>query len=282
MNDADHTHSCKPTRSDQVQQCVTAFASAVKNITIYPPSHPRVVERASDFSAKFSELTLSQVELVVGKEEFWLDDGAIPAEHMAVAWLLRRCRETGIGAIRIEARCHADDVITFATALINCRARSGTSLTDSWHDVTARVRPIALVIAERRLPDGASNRKGAPTSPRLRNGPSQLQTWDATASLPDKLSTIAALPSVRALTEAIAASDTTGEQPNECADLMAMIASVLPVDYPTDADGLQATIENILEQTLDQLQAAARQGSRVRSAHLLRKFLEVNGVYPID
>ncbi|MGK0154679.1 MAG: hypothetical protein ACI9SE_001632 [Neolewinella sp.] len=125
---------------------MTAFASAIKNITIYPPDHPRVVERASAFVAEHATLEGTANELIFRKHELELDGVAIATDHLAVYWLRQRCRETGIGAIRIERNCQPHDVIAFASALIECRSGSGVSLAETWRDESACVRPVALAI----------------------------------------------------------------------------------------------------------------------------------------
>lgn len=261
-NETDH--------AERVAACVTAFASAIKNITIYPADHPRVFERASAFIAEHEALGCAAKQLIVGKDDVQLDGVSITTDHLAVDWLRRRCRETGTGAIFIEPNCCAHDVITFASALIACPPGSGISLADSWRDETACIRPLALVIEERRAPEQAG---GAATAS------SEIAKFNPDASLHDKIRAIAGMPSIRHLTKSIAGCDTSDELATESVDLLAMIAEVLPVDCPTDPQGLQETIEDILQRTHGQLQDAARTDSNVRSAHLLRSAVDIAKTY---
>lgn len=256
--------------AERVTACMTAFASAAKNITIYPPNHPRVIERASAFVKEHEVLTSATTELIVGKHSFELDGVAITTDHLAVDWLRRRCRETGIGAIRIERNCRAHDVIAFASALIDYRPSQGVSLADSWCDKTAPVRPLALVIEDRRTPEQTS---GATTTI------TEVAAVDDHTSLRDKLRAIADIPSIRQLAQSIADIDASSEEATEPVSLLAMITEVLPVKCPSDLTGLQKTIESILQRTHEQRQEAARTASNVRSAHLLRSAVDIAKTY---
>ncbi len=255
--------------------CVTAFASAIKNITIYPANHPRVIERATAFVAENKALTGPVNELIIHQDELALDGVSITTDHLAVDWLRRRCRETGIGSIRIERGCAPDDVIAFASALINCRPGSGRSLPDAWRDESASIRPVALVIEEHRSGQNAdgtnADEEGKPAA--------TVQDIDPNASLQEKLQAIAKLPSVRELANAITTNDASDEQATETFDLLSIIMEVLPVDCPTDPEGLQETIENILRSTHAQLQTAGPSDDKARTAELLRSAVDIAKTY---
>lgn len=268
---------------------MTAFASALKNITVYPPEHPRVVERATAFATAYVETVDRPQQLEVHKDGFAFDGERIDTDHLALAWLHARCRETGTGAIHLEPRCGPGDVIRFATAMIECRPGSGTSLAEHFPDASAAVRPVALVVEERNraapTAGEATGRAGEQPAQREPAGPSII---DATASLTDKLRAIANLPSVVELTEAIAACEsnaldpTADQSPNEPRtgfDLVEVVAEVLPVDCPSDPAGLQETIEDILRRTHAQLQLTANSERSARSADLLRSAVDIAKTY---
>lgn len=264
------------TNESAVTNCVTAFASAVKNLTIYPSDHPRVVARAEEFVAQHAALhtgNLEPTELAVQKHRLLFGSDEITTDHLAVQWLTDRCRDTGTSAIHMDKNCGAEDVVQFATALIGCPPGSGRRLSDVWTDDTARIRPVALVVGEHR-------RKGASVEGNKAPPPDTAKTIDPLgAGLAQKLQKITEKPDVQRLLSAIEAVDDTADGRRERIDVVAMIGDLLPADVPTEGPALQEAVETILARTLTEVREMANSNSRVRGADLLRSAVGIAKTY---
>ena len=252
---------------------MTAFASAVKNLTIYPASHPRVLARAQEFTTLFEQQNCEACEMILGGRELLVDGKPLPSDHLALKWLSQRARETGLRGIRIERHCRADDVVLFAQALVACRASATVGLADTWDHPEAHVKPLALVVGEGRA-DGKDRTSRAAGN--------RTQTADMTAvgdSIAEKLEYVAQSESVQSLLRQIelaGGGDTIGA---ENVNLLEMIGQLLPVDGPTGIDELTATVEQILARVQGEMHQVIRQHTRIRGAELLRSAVGLARTY---
>lgn len=256
-----------PADRSALDACVAVFASAVKNLTIYPPSHPRVAARAGEFVQRFDEHARGRCEVVVIGEALAIDGTPVASSEPALPWLATRCRLAGVRGIALEPGCTADDVVAFATALIDCRPGSGKSLCSAWDKQGARVEPLELVVEEHHAPGGKLRPGELP--PRA-TGTAPLETLGK--GLSDKLAEVAQRPAVRELLRAIedVGSSAERDERREAVDLLGAIGELLPVDAPASADELAGTVEQILGKVRDELTVLAEQEARVRGADLLR------------
>ena len=257
-----------------VTACAVVFASAVKNLTIYPATHPRVRARADEFTQAFAASRQDRVELIVIGDALAIDGEAIPSNDPSLAWLASRCRLAGMRGVGLARGCTAEEVVTFATALIACRPGSGQNLCDSWRHPDAKVAPLALIVEEHHKAGGQLRPGELP--PRA-TGTAPLSTLGK--GLSDKLAEVAQRPAVRELLRTI---ESAGEravgaplqfadgEPREAVDLIGIIGELLPVDAPTSADDLAATVETILGDVRDHVAELMRDDARVRGADLLR------------
>ena len=252
---------------------MTAFASAVKNLTIYPATHPRVLARAQEFTTLFEQQDCHVCELILSGKELLLDGKQLPSDHLALKWLSQRARETGLRGIRIERQCRADDVVLFAQALVACRASATVGLADTWDHPDAHVKPLALVVGETRA-DGKTR-----TSRAAGNREQAADMTDVGGSLAEKLESVAQSESVQSLLRQIelaGGGDTLGA---ENVNLLEMIGQLLPVDGPTDIAELTATVEQILARVQGEMHQVIRQDTRVRGAELLRSAVGLARTY---
>ena len=272
MSSSDHSLRRSKKQRAELAECATAFAAAVKNLTIYPATHPRVLARASEFADKFKASASGACELVFANGQLLLEGEELPIDNLAVAWLAQRGRDVGLHGVLLEPNCTADDVTMFAAALICCRPGSGQNLLDSWQHDTARVRPIELLVEDHHARDGAVRPGELP--------PAMAETAPLDhlgEGLEDKLASVADRPEVRELLSMIEAASRDEEA--ESLDLLGTIGELLPVDAPNDVDELASTVENILARVNAELRRLMRNGSRVRGAELLRSAVGIARSY---
>lgn len=251
--------------------CAAVFASAVKNLTIYPPSHPRVAARAGEFVQRFAEHGRGRCEVIVIGDALAVDGAPVPGGDPSLPWLASRCRLAGLRGVAIEPGCTTDDVVAFATALIACRPGTTRSLCATWDREGARVAPLELVVEEHHAPGGRLRPGELP--PRA-TGTAPLETLGK--GLSEKLAEVAQRPEVREILRSIEDAAHQGAdgggpgEPRGVVDLLGTIGELLPVDAPTTVDELSATVEHILGKVRDELTVMIRQDARVRGAGLLR------------
>ena len=261
------------TLADRLAGCVASFASAVKNLTVYPKDHPRVVARADEFAQQFGACVADSQEITVVADGLRLAENEVAPDNLAVQWLAQRCREAGVRAIAIDPGCIPEDVIRFAEALVACRPGSGQSLPQTWHDESARVRPIELVVGDHHSAHGGNgNGNGSPPPE------GELAVQGLRSGLGQQLREIAERPSVRNLIEAIESAggeEYASDEPGKQVDLVGAIGELIPADGPADVDALASTVEDILSRTLGEAMELVRSDRRVRGADVMRSAVQM-------
>ncbi|MFK7740202.1 MAG: hypothetical protein AB8H80_07750 [Planctomycetota bacterium] len=250
-----------------LESCVISFASAVKNLTIYPATHPRVAACVAAFVDSYRRVVRRSCELAFVRDTMLVNKQAVETDHLAVHWLIQRARDTGLRGVAISERCHPDDVVAFAQALISCRPGSKTSLADQWEDDLASVRPLAMLIADSHNP----NAKAAETAPTQGDG--ELLD-NLSAGLADKLREVALCPEIQALTNSIdevrrGDGDDDEQEFQRDTDLVGMIGELLPAEMPNDIESLQATVTRVLESVRAGLMQMMQGGQEIRDADLM-------------
>lgn len=245
-------------RDARIQSSAQELGSALKNLTIYPPNHPRVQASAATFIERLRALDLATFELSFHEGALSCNGEPIENEHHYLRWLEQRFRETGLRGVRILPDAQADDVVTFATALRDCRKGTGQALIDTWDTGIEHLQPIPLVLDEVRT-------DGEGTQPR----PNRDQQFAA------NLRAVAEQQTVRSLLSAIEAVGAPAQSTDSEVDLIGAIAELLPAGAPCDAPSLQRLIEGILGSTLSKLHALNGPEGRVRSSERIRTAIQV-------
>lgn len=269
--------------AESLQGCVTTFALAVKNLTIYPADHPRVVALAERFAEQFAAASTTNVELACHADEVRLHGQTVASDNPAVAWLARRCRDLGVGAIAIDHGCTAGDVVQFAVELVRCRPGSGLSMPAQWPHGLSPVRPIELVVGDRRATGTTAVADAPPptgTAPLAGVAPNVAEHLRALAGRPGIQSLVEALVELDTVARTRPAARSIGATASGIeVDILAAIGQLIPADGPAELEEVASAVERILLQTLGEALELSRTDSRVRGAEVMRQAIEVARSY---
>lgn len=256
-----------PTRSDAAAAFVTAFASAIKNLTIYPAQHPRVAAPVDELLARQRHDWPNGCEMTLLHDTIRVARHLVDSSHLALPWLLQRAREAGIAGVVVEPGCTGEHVLAFARALIAARAGSGQEASTSWPPADAPVRPIMLVVGDRHAADGrdASGSSDAEGDPLGNIAP----------ELAARLREVAAAPEVRELLEGVATTcgDIDDGQQHEL-HLVGTIGELLPAELPNDVESLTFTVVRVLQKLTRNLERM-RQQRQLRNANMMQVAMNV-------
>lgn len=258
---------------------VTAFVTALKNIAIYPASHPRVTSAAAEFVGHLGQRCAARRScLIVGRgDTLLLDDERFEADGTTIGWLLARFRDAGLRGVECTAECTAEDVVGFATALNQSRARHGTALCDNWSSPTKHVVPLPLVYQGRHDADateGATEARADEATAAAYRTPQAINEARLRAAV-DKLAT---KPEIQKRLRAITmhAHDSEG---GKKVDLFETISELLPADVANNPAMIEDVVGRILGRVEESLGELVRRKSQVKGAGLLRKALGVARKY---
>lgn len=268
---------------------VTALATALKNISIYPPDHPRVEGAAKDFVGPLAQAGSRHVWHVLSMrgERFRLGRQTVPTTSVPVSWLVRRFRDAGLRGVEFADDCSVADVLRFADVLNRSRARTGATFESQWQQGEARIRPLYLVFDGQHLEaetdemehagsDGAGDADASMPGSVSGSGSAALHSPRLASLMKQVTSTPEVQERLRAIERCSAAIDDFDLRE---VDLLAAIAELLPADVSADANQVAEAVEEILVRVEIELGELLRRNAKVRGADLLRRALEVARKY---
>lgn len=261
---------------------VTTLVTALKNIAIYPPSHPRVTSAAAEFVALLGQRCADRRSCVVVARGSGLvvDEDCLDPDGSGIDWLLQRCREAGLRGAEFQATCTIEDVLAFAVAFNQARPRSGATFFSHWPLPNPRLVPLPLLFQGHHDPDavashGAGQPSDAPTaasylSPKAKSEAQVRAVVDRMAGTPTVRNKLASIERL---------SQSGGPDDTQKLDLFETIVELLPADVATDPTVIEDVVSRILSRVEESLGELVRKKARVKGADLLRKALGVARKY---
>lgn len=250
----------------------------LKNLAIYPATHPRVATAADLFVAAVHERSHNAERIVLqASGDRVLVNGA-PADD--ACRLPERLRDAGLRGVAFAPDCSQVDVLAFASALNRSRARNGTTFQSHWTQPNTMVEPLPLVFAgvhaatdapQPWTHDGAGEPNTTAAAGGRRRGGTPLHS--AVAKLADSEDVQARLRSIE-----LQACDPEQADEREI-DLLTTIAELLPADVSKDPDEIAAAVTQILTRVEQSLAELVRKNARVKGAELLRVALDIARKY---
>lgn len=254
---------------------VQALHVVLKNLAIYPRTHPRVAEAATAFVATLRQHHASGGPVVVQANGEGMRVGSdLAADGLR---LPERLRLAGLRGVTFAADVGEDDVLAFADTLNRSRARAGKDFFTTWTEPNPRVEPLPLVYA-------GVHSDAAAAVPWSHDETAAVVAADGTErargrgrrgvhGLVDRL---ASEPAVQQCLQAIElhACD-PGEVEEREVDLLTAIADLLPADVTGDPDEVARAVTAVLTRVEQSLAELVRRNARVAGGELLRTALEV-------
>lgn len=254
---------------------VTALVTALKNIAIYPASHPRVTNAAAEFVASLQRHCGERrgCLLVSRGDVLLLDDVRLPLEGAMLTWITARFREAGLRGVEITADCATEDVLHFATVLNQSRARTGTTFCDAWKAPNKRLVPLPLVFqghhdANATVEEAEQKNATVATDYLTEKG-------RADARIRAVIDRLAATEPVQARLRSIARHSRDELDGGKKLDLYEVIAELLPADVSNDTATIEEVVQKILARVDESISELVRRKARVKGADLLRKAMGV-------
>lgn len=257
---------------------IAAFVAVARNLTIYPPAHPRVSAAAGEFVEQLAQHNASatSLTLAVRGDELLVDGKAASCDARSRSYLTKRLRECGLRSAEFKTGCAADDVVAFASALNKFRARVGLTFFAEWKE-NASIVPLPLVFAGHH--DASATDNGAPADDAGHDVEVASQPA-APSPLRQVLGQLARSPIVRNCLNAIESQTRTnpGEETLEV-DLLASIEQLMPVDIAQDPRLIEEAVAQIMARIEDSLSDLVRKNAKVKGAELLRVALGIARKY---
>lgn len=270
MGSARPTTSKQPTdhATDAAATLVETLALALRNLAIYPASHPRVQSAAAACAAQLAAHGDGRRPVVLGHRdgEFVVDDVPVPANEGPAGRLLQEFRAAALRGIAFAPDCTPDDLLAFATALAETRTRKGTPFQAVWSADHPRLRATDLVFrGSFRARLGGGPTAAATGEPDATGGDPALQErhqqivaqLTADAGITSRLATIG--------NGIVAPSDDDGQT----VDLLTTIAQLLPAEVAQRPELVVSAVQQILAQLEAELPNLQRE-TTVAGADLLR------------
>lgn len=277
MGSARPTTTKQPTdhATDAAAALIEALALALRNLAIYPASHPRVQSAAAACATQLAAHGDGRRPVVLGQRdgEFLVDDVPVAATAGPAGRLLQEFRAAALRGIVIAPDCTTEDLLAFAEALGQTRTRKGTPFQAVWPADHPRLRATDLVFRggfRARLAGATTTDTtdaGAAGDPALQERRAQIVAQlTGDAGITSRLTTIAA---------GIAAPTDADE---ESIDLLTKVAELLPAEVAQNPELVVAAVQQILDQLEAELPTLQREAT-VAGADLLRLALGVARKY---
>ncbi|HEU4420581.1 MAG TPA: hypothetical protein VFT55_16705, partial [Planctomycetota bacterium] len=270
---------------------VQSLATALKNIAIYPASHPRVQGAATDALERLRVRAGERrtIALTLHGDEFDVAGKRMRMDSLDAAWLIERLHNAGLRGVEFDVDCSVHDVNEFAMMLNRCRSRTRDHLLSQWQKDHARLRPLPLVFTGHYAEgaDGAHDAPAAtdanppepapaapaPREPKLRERPSRPRLSAILQRLAEDNSIRQQLKTIESQTEDPTAAIDRG------IDLLEAIGELLPADIANDPDQIEGVVRKVLDRVEDGLGAVVQRKAKVKGGELLRMALGVARQY---
>ncbi len=271
-----------PGAPDVARGLAASLVTALKNLAIYPASHPRVATAAREFVEHLRHHCGDRrsCRLVARGDGLLLDQCRVGGDDVGVAWLVQRLRDAGLRGVELENECSHDDVLAFATALNQARSRSGTKFTALWNQGTSRVVPLPLVYQGHHDPNApgpdAAGGAGDPTAAATSTPPNDPGDTSVRGLIARMAGTAAVQERLRSI-ETHARGDDVDDRKQ--LDLFELISDLLPADVASNPALIEDVVHKVLGRVDESMQELVRRKAKVKGADLLRKALGVARKY---
>jgi len=275
--------------SDGDAALVQSLAAALKNIAIYPASHPRVQGAATDALERMRARAGERrtIAVILHGDEFDLAGKRLRMDSLDASWLIERLRNAGLRGVEFDVDCSVNDVNEFAIMLNRCRSRTRDHLLSQWQKDHARLRPLPLVFTGRYAegadatdvpPEGTDAYPPEPAPPEP--APPKPNTRATRPRLSAVLQRLAEDGSIRQQLQAI---ESRTEDPTAAIDrgidLLEAIGELLPADIANDPAQIEGVVRKVLDRVEDGLSAVVQRKAKVKGGELLRMALGVARQY---
>ena len=277
--------------SDSDCALVQSLATALKNIAIYPASHPRVQGAATAALERLRQRAGERrtIAVILHGDEFDVAGKRLHMDSLDASWLIERLRNAGLRGVEFDVDCSVNDVNEFAMMLNRCRSRTRDHLLSQWQKDHARLRPLPLVFTGR-YAEGADDTDEAPEATDA--NPPELAPAEATPR-ETKPNTRATRPRLSAVLQRLAEDNSIRQQlktiesqtedPTAAIDrgidLLEAIGELLPADIANDPDQIEGVVRKVLDRVEDGLSAVVQRKAKVKGGELLRMALGVARQY---
>ncbi len=279
--DAPHKASAAPADQDSehAARVAAALAIALRNIAIYPATHPRVAAAAASFVAHLGEGAENEKRraTTIGQrdDELFVDHVCVAAGDSQAGWLLQRLREVGLRGFTFEPDCTAEDVAEFALTLNRCRGSNATAFRSLWPAAHPRIRAHDLVYLGtfRELEDPPTGEADAAT---LANAPLDAAQRQLRFQVLEQFTRDG---DVQRRLESIQRACGNGTEDQKEIDLFRAVTELLPADVAAHPEVAAEMFGRILAEVEAELPAVLRGGSRLDGGELLRTALRIARKY---
>jgi hypothetical protein len=237
---------------------LVAFATALKQSTIYPVGHPRARQGIAEFVQQLANRARGY-DLVLRDGAFHGDGEVMPAREVATRWLADRLRALGLRGLQLEAACTVDDVLEFAAQLRDTRRKQ---VGCAWPTDHPRLRALPLVFAGehdmRAAADAASGGAG---------GFAALPAAVGTALL-ELRGSDTFQQRLRAIERA---ASTVGVSSEREVDLLQTIAQLLPEEVAREPQRVTECVQGIVDELTAELERLGARRDRLDAAQLIER-----------
>jgi hypothetical protein len=282
--------------SDSDAALVQSLAAALKNIAIYPASHPRVQGAATDALERLRQRAGERrsIALILHKDEFDVAGKRLRMDSLDASWLIERLRNAGLRGVEFDVDCSVNDVSEFAMMLNRCRSRTRDHLVSQWEKNHARLRPLPLVFkghyAEGAdeiddVPEAtdANPPEPSPPEPTPREPTPREPKPNTRATRPRLSAVLQRLAEDGSIRQQLQAIESRTEDPTAAIDrgidLLEAIGDLLPADIANDPDQIEGVVRKVLDRVEDGLSAVVQRKAKVKGGELLRMALGVARQY---
>lgn len=262
-----------------------SLVTALKNIAIYPASHPRVATAAREFVEHLRHHCGDRrsCRLIARGDGLLLDKCHVGDDDTGVTWLVQRLRDAGLRGVELENECSQDDVLAFAMALNQARSRSGTKFTALWNQPNSRLVPLPLVYQGHHdpnapVPDGAGGAVGAGDEHGATTSHAPNEAGDTSVR-----SVIARMAQTEKVQERLRSIETHAQghdaEDKKQLDLFELIHELLPADVASNPALIEDVVHKVLGRVDESMGELVRRKAKVKGADLLRRALGIARKY---
>jgi hypothetical protein len=270
---------------------VQSLATALKNIAIYPASHPRVQGAATDALERLRVRAGERrtIAMLLHGDEFDVAGNRLRMDSLDAAWLIEKLRNAGLRGVEFDVDCSVHDVNEFAMMLNRCRPRTRDHLLSQWHNEHTRLRLLPLVFTGG-YAEGADDAEPvaqaadanppepAPSAPSPRESKSRTR-----ATRPRLSAVLQRLAEDDSIRQQLKTIESQTEDPTAAIDrgidLLEAIGELLPADIANDPDQIEGVVRKVLDRVEDGLGAVVQRKAKVKGGELLRMALGVARQY---
>jgi hypothetical protein len=247
------------TAQQALREQLTAFATALKQSTIYPAGHPRVRQGIGDFLAPFAQRERPYTLLLRGSI-FHAEGCAIRADHASTRWLAERVRELGLRGLELTPACTVDDVLELAAVFRDARRNRAAT----WPADHPRLRALPLTFTGRHHESAgaAPDESIAPFASLPPHVGAVLVGLRDTEQFQQRLRQI----------ERIASTEESNAQRD--VDVLAAIGALIPEHVASDPCRVTTMVQRILDDFATELEQLAARDKPGNTPRLGRRIVE--------